>query len=176
MYFESHRIIFVIAAADTVGQFIMLITKCGYPTPSFLGRFASPATVHYIHRYKSTVPTPVKDLVHTQSANLLDAIREMLVFGQLQKANRFNQMLNVMIDSRFIFDIIMFMYVFADPDERPTAADALELPAFETYHHPDNEPVCGPIDSSFEAEHTLEEWRQMTSDEIADFQAKYASA
>ena len=60
-----------------------------------------------------------------------------------------------------------------DPDERMSAEDVLGEPAFEGVRHPDWEPVCGPIDGSFEAEHTLEQWQQMTHDEIADFQARY---
>ena len=67
-------------------------------------------------------------------------------------------------------------HVPADPDERGSAADALELPLFAAYHHPDHEPVCGPIDASFEQEHSLAEWREMTFREIQDFQAAHPDA
>ena len=58
-----------------------------------------------------------------------------------------------------------------DPDQRMSADEMLAMPVFEEYHHPDHEPTCRPIDDAFEAEHTLEEWRQMAFGEIEDFQA-----
>ena len=71
--------------------------------------------------------------------------------------------------SLFYFLLILL----SDPEDRPSAEEALELPLFQPYHSPELEPNCGPIDVSFDVMRTLEQWREMLFNEIADFHAQH---
>lgn len=58
-------------------------------------------------------------------------------------------------------DLLEKMLVL-DTDKRITAAQALTHPYFSQYHDPDDEPVCKPLDQSFESrELEIEEWKRM---------------
>ena len=63
-----------------------------------------------------------------------------------------------------------------DAEDRPTAAEALELPFLQEHHDPATEPVypLGEIDASFEDHHGKDEWRQLIFDEIANFRLEFA--
>ena len=68
----------------------------------------------------------------------------------------------------------------SDPEDRLDAEGILALPAFEAnqaggrVRHPVFEPTCARIDRSLEDEEkTLEQWKQLILDEIADYQAHH---
>uniref|UniRef100_A0A0G2KB06 mitogen-activated protein kinase n=1 Tax=Rattus norvegicus TaxID=10116 RepID=A0A0G2KB06_RAT len=57
-----------------------------------------------------------------------------------------------------------------DSDQRVSAAEALAHAYFSQYHDPDDEPEAEPYDESVEAkERTLEEWKELTYQEVLSF-------
>ncbi|XP_054999081.1 mitogen-activated protein kinase 11 isoform X3 [Sorex araneus] len=57
-----------------------------------------------------------------------------------------------------------------DSDQRVSAAEALAHAYFSQYHDPDDEPEAEPYDHSLEAaEHTLEQWKELTYQEVLSF-------
>ncbi|XP_055963028.1 mitogen-activated protein kinase 11 isoform X2 [Sorex fumeus] len=57
-----------------------------------------------------------------------------------------------------------------DSDQRVSAAEALAHAYFSQYHDPDDEPEAEPYDQSLEAtEHTLEQWKELTYQEVLNF-------
>ncbi|XP_037540819.1 mitogen-activated protein kinase 14A isoform X1 [Nematolebias whitei] len=67
-------------------------------------------------------------------------------------------------------DLLEKMLVL-DTDKRITAAQALTHPYFAQYHDPDDEPVCKPLDQSFESrELEIEEWKRLTYEEMCSFE------
>uniref|UniRef100_A0A914VC86 mitogen-activated protein kinase n=1 Tax=Plectus sambesii TaxID=2011161 RepID=A0A914VC86_9BILA len=59
-----------------------------------------------------------------------------------------------------------------DPDNRPTAAEAMEHPYLAQYHDPDDEPTSAPLETDQDRDLTIEEWKQLIWDEITEFQAE----
>ena len=150
----------------------MLLEKMGHPSEQFLARFASPATLAFVARFQ--VPH------YLVARTAFDVVRSMSVPRRCpcssgRSTSRCSRSSSTCSNSVRLH-VRRARHVPADPDERGSAADALELPLFAAYHHPDHEPVCGPIDASFEQEHSLAEWREMTFREIQDFQAAHPDA
>ncbi|VDD96803.1 unnamed protein product [Enterobius vermicularis] len=58
-----------------------------------------------------------------------------------------------------------------DPDQRPTASEALEHPYLKQYHDPSDEPESKPLDIDFDGDLNIDEWRVLIWQEIMDFQA-----
>nr|KAF6496290.1 mitogen-activated protein kinase 11 [Rousettus aegyptiacus] len=57
-----------------------------------------------------------------------------------------------------------------DSDQRVSAAEALGHAYFSQYHDPDDEPEAEPYDDSVETkDHTLEEWKELTYQEVLSF-------
>ncbi|XP_013875245.1 mitogen-activated protein kinase 14A isoform X2 [Austrofundulus limnaeus] len=67
-------------------------------------------------------------------------------------------------------DLLEKMLVL-DPEERITAAEALTHPYFAYFHDPDDEPVCKPLDQSFESkELEIVEWKRLIYEEMCGFE------
>jgi len=60
------------------------------------------------------------------------------------------------------------------PEERITAAEALEHPYLDIYHHPDDEPDCPEtFDFSFESAATIDEIKKLIVKEVQDWKSKF---
>ena len=63
-------------------------------------------------------------------------------------------------------------------EDRPTAADALELPFLQEHHDPAHEPVYpfGEIEASFEEHRSKDQWRHLIFNEIHEYRVANAPA
>ena len=152
---------------NIVEQMKILVQIFGPPSPDFLAKYATANSAKYIAKLVEAnidigLQLAVSDRIKTANEHFKHALLEMLVFGALQSGI-------------IIIHVISDVVFTTDPFERMSAEDVLGEMAFVGVRHPDWEPVCGPIDSSFEDlpeenAKSLEEWRDMILGEIAIFQ------